>query len=349
MSYAADRELRAGRIRFPDISPRAYEHPADRGALVALRAIPGFDAVLKAVLGAIGERSVRLLYLATAVRVSARQYPELHTMIAECATTLDLYPVPELYVVQDPVPSAMAVGTDKPLVVTTTGMLQLVDRAGLRFVIGHEVGHVLSGHALYRTVLTQLVAISASISWLPLGAWGLRAIVLALHEWYRKAELSADRAGLLCIQDADLALRVHAAMAGALDPDDMDVAGFLDQAKEYQASGDVRDSVLKLLQISGQTHPMAALRAAELQQWAAGREYRAILAGDYPRRSEDREAPIGEDVRAAAASYQKAFSTSADPLVSLVGKLGGVLGSAGGAAANRLRDWWQAPGKPPDH
>jgi Zn-dependent protease with chaperone function len=121
VSYASSRELRPGRIRFPDISPRAYEHPADRGALVALRAVPGFDAVLKAVLGAIGERSERLLYLATAVRTSARQYPELHQIVAECATALDLSPVPELYVQQDPQPHAMAVGTDRPIIVTTRG------------------------------------------------------------------------------------------------------------------------------------------------------------------------------------------------------------------------------------
>ena len=78
--------LSRGRIRFPDISPRAYEHPADRGALVALRAIPGFDSVLKVISGAIGERSVRLLYLATSIRVSPRQYPEIHHLLNECAS-----------------------------------------------------------------------------------------------------------------------------------------------------------------------------------------------------------------------------------------------------------------------
>ncbi|GAA1851513.1 M48 family metallopeptidase [Microlunatus capsulatus] len=346
MSYADSRALRPGRIRFAGISPRAYEHPADRGALVALRAIPGFDAVLKAVLGAVGERSERLLYLATAVRVSARQYPELHVMVTECATALDLPRVPELYVTQDPHPDAFTVGTDRPVIVTTTGMLQLLDADGMRFVIGHEVGHVLSGHGLYRMVLTQLVAISASVQWLPLGAWGLRAIVLALHEWYRKAELSADRAGLLCTQDPAAALKVHAALAGALHPDDMDVAGFLDQAREYQSSGDVRDSVLKLLQISGQTHPMAALRAAELQQWAATGDYREILAGDYLRREDDARTPISDDVRAAAASYQQMFSSSSDPLVGLVGKIGSAVGSVGGFAAHRVRDWWQGQ-RPP--
>ncbi len=341
MSYASERELRPGRVRFADLSPRAYEHPADRGALVALRAVPGFDSVLKAISGAVGERSIRLLYLATSVRVSARQYPELHRMISECATALDLYPIPDLFVQQDPTPNSMAIGMDRPIIVITTGMLELLDGEGLRFVLGHEAGHVLSGHAIYRTMLLQLINISATVQWIPLGAWGMRAIIAGLNEWYRKSELSADRAGLLCTQDPASALKVHAAMAGSLNPDDMDVAGFLDQAREYQSSGDVRDSVLKLLQISGQSHPMAALRAAELQKWAAGQEYRDVLAGDYPRRSEDKNAPLSEDVKAAAASYRQAFATSSDPLFKVIGKAGGVLGGVGGAAAGRVRNWWQ--------
>jgi len=347
MSYADQRELGRGRIRFPDISPRAYEHPADRGALVALRAIPGFDTVLKAVSGAIGERSIRLLYLASSVRVSPRQYPDLHQMMIECATTLDLQPIPELYIQQDPRANAMTIGLDKPIIVISTGMLKLVDTEGMRFVIGHEVGHVVSGHALYRTMLLQLIGIASQIQWLPIGAWGIRAIIAALMEWFRKSELSCDRAGLLCVQDPHTALKVHASLAGALNPDEMDVAGFLDQARDYQERGDVRDSVLKILQISGQTHPLAALRAAELQKWAAGQEYQDILAGIYPRRSQDKGAPLTDDVKAAAASYTEDFKASSDPLIKVVNRVGGVMGGVGGAAANRVRDWWQA-GHPTD-
>lgn len=342
MSYQSRRALNPGRIRFPDLSSRAYEHPADRGALVALRAIPGFDGVLRTISGAIGERSVRLLYLATSIRVSPRQYPELHTMISECATTLDLQPVPELYVQRDPVPHAMTVGLDKPIIVVSTGMLDLVDQDGLRFILGHEVGHVLSGHAVYRTMLIQLMNISASVQWLPIGAWGVRAMLVGLNEWYRKSELSGDRAGLLCGQDPRAALRVHAALAGAQDPDEMDVAGFLDQADEYESRGDVRDSLLKILQISSQTHPLAAQRATELQKWAAGPEYAEILAGTYPRRTQDKDAPVSEDVKAAANSYKQGFSTSSDPLFKVVGKVSSLVGGVGGLAAGRMRDWWQS-------
>ncbi|MCW2804522.1 MAG: peptidase family protein [Propionibacteriaceae bacterium] len=342
MSYQSRRAIQRGRIRFPDLSPRAYEHPADRGALVALRAIPGFDGVLKTISGAIGERSIRLLYLATSIRVSPRQYPELHQMITECATTLDLQPVPELYVYRDPMPNAMTIGLDKPLIVISTGMLDLLDDDGLRFILGHEVGHVLSGHAVYRTMLIQLINISASVQWMPIGAWGIRAIILGLNEWFRKSELSCDRAGLLCGQDPQAALRAHASLAGAQDPDEMDVAGFLDQASEYESRGDLRDSLLKILQISSQTHPLAAQRAAELQKWAAGPQYAGILSGDYPRRSQDKEAPMSEDVKAAASSYQQGFTTSSDPLFKVAGKVGSLVGGVGGMAAGRMRDWWQS-------
>ncbi|WP_279581763.1 M48 family metallopeptidase [Fodinicola feengrottensis] len=278
---AARAKSLSDRARFPGISPRAYEHPADRGALVALRSVPGFDKVLRAISGAVGERSVRLLALASHIRVSPRQYPVLDQLRNETATTLDITPVPEMFVVRDPVPQAMAIGLDTPIITITTGLLELCDEDGLRFVIGHEMGHVLSGHALYRTMLLWLIQLAQNFAWLPLGYWGLRAIIMGLQEWFRKSELSCDRAGLLCVQDAKAALRVHAVLAGSTDPDEMDVSGFLGQAEEYESGGDIRDSILKLLHLSGQTHPLAAMRAAELQKWAGSEAYERILAGDY--------------------------------------------------------------------
>jgi Zn-dependent protease with chaperone function len=325
-----------GRQRFAQISPRAYEHPADRGALVALRTLPGFDSVLKVVSGAVGERSDRLLALASSIRVSPRQYPALDRLRNECAVTLDVEPIPELYVVRDPTPSAMTIGLDRPFITLTTGMLDLLDEDGLRFVIGHEVGHVLSGHAVYRTLLHHLVNAAVNLAWMPVGYWAIRAVVAALQEWYRKSELSCDRAGLLCTQDPQAALRVHATLAGATDPDEMDVNSFLDQAREYDTGADLRDSLLKLSHLGGRTHPLAALRAAELQRWAAGDDYRKVVSGDYPRRGDDASASWTEEVRAAAASYKDAFASSADPLRRFVTDFGGAAGHAAGWAISKI-------------
>ena len=186
-----------------------------------------------------------------------------------------------------------------------------------------------------------MIDVAAAIQWLPIGAWGIRAIILGLNEWFRKSELSCDRAGLLCSQDPSAALRVHASLAGARNPDDLDIAAFLDQAEEYENHGDVRDSLLKLLQISGQTHPLAALRAAELHRGRRsrlhrdpGRELPTALGGQG--RTDERG---GQGCRRLV---NKNFTTSGDPLYKLVGKIGSVAGAAGGSAANRIRDMWRS-------
>jgi len=335
------------RIRFPGISPRAYEHPADRGALSTLRSVPGFPVVLKAVSGAFSERGERLLTLGSAVRVGPKQYPVLHRLRAECAEVLDLDPVPEMFVTRDPVANAMTIGLDKPFVVLTTGLVQMMDTEALRVVIGHELGHVLSGHALYRTLLLRLLRLMQGMSWMPVGYWGLRAVVAALREWYRKAELSADRAGLLCSQDPAAALRGHVLLAGAVDPAEVDTAEFLRQAADYESNGDVRDSVLKLLNTMDETHPLAVVRAAELQRWAASEEYRAILGGDYPRRDDEQPASTWtDDMKAAARSYKDSFVESTDPLAKVMSEVGGVISDTASKVWQRFGGR-SDPGQPP--
>jgi Zn-dependent protease with chaperone function len=320
-------ETISGRRRFPEISPRAYEHPADRGALVALRAVPGLPAVLRAMSGAVGERSERLLLLASAVRVTELQVREVNELRLECARALDVDPVPDVFVIRDPQPVAMAIGLDQPFLVLSTGLVELLDTDGLRFAIGHEMGHVLSGHAVYRTLLLYLTGLTLNFAWFPIGYWGLRAIQLALEEWYRKSELSCDRAGLLCGQDAAAALRVHALLAGAVSTGPEELTEFLSQSEEYDGGGDIRDSILKLGHLLGRSHPLPALRAAELQRWAGGEEYQRILGGDYPRREGDAQTSFAAEVKAAAGAYKDAVSSSRDPLAKLVTAAGGAVSS----------------------
>src|SRR5687768_18600558 len=105
------------RITLTGISSRAWEHPADRGALTALRELRGFDDLVKAFFGMWNERGFRLAFLAGSVRVDHRQYPRVHRLYAEAAATLDAAELPELYVNQDPMISGQAIGMDKPFIV----------------------------------------------------------------------------------------------------------------------------------------------------------------------------------------------------------------------------------------
>jgi Zn-dependent protease with chaperone function len=208
MTVDDDNRPARARVTLTGISSRAWEHPADRGALTALRELRGFDEVVKGFFGMWNERGFRLSYLAGAIRVDHRQYPRIHQLFAEAAVTLDVAELPELFVNQSPVIHGEAIGLDRPFIVISTAAVDKLDDDELRAMLGHELGHVRSGHAVYKTILMILTRWAANLSWLPIGAIALRAIIAAMLEWWRKAELSADRAGLLAGQDPAASLRV---------------------------------------------------------------------------------------------------------------------------------------------
>ncbi|MGX2997266.1 M48 family metallopeptidase [Streptomyces sp. JNUCC 64] len=322
------------RRRFPGISSRAYEHPADRSALVALRKLSGFDTAFKALSSLLPERSLRLLFLSDSVRVSDVQFPHLNDMLRDACQILDLDKVPSMYVSQNPQPNAMCIGLDEPIIVVTTGLVELLDEEEMRAVVGHEVGHALSGHAVYRTILLFLTNLALRVAWIPLGNVAITAIVTALREWFRKSELSADRAGLLVGQDLQASMRGLMKIAGGDNLHQMNVDAFLEQAEEYEAGGDLRDSVLKILNVLPRTHPFTTVRAAELNRWARSRDYQRLMDGHYPRRDEDRDTSVTDSIRQSASSYASDVKASKDPLMKLVTDLAGGAGDLGG----RVRD-----------
>jgi Zn-dependent protease with chaperone function len=323
------------RVRLTGISSRAYEHPADRSALVALRKLSGFDTLLRKLFGLFNERAFRLTYLAGAVQVSERQFPHIYELVRDGSYILDLPDVPDVFVTQNPLVNAMALGRDKPFIVITTGMVNLYDPEELRWVVGHELGHILSGHAVYRTMLLWLLQLASRIAWTPIGL-GLSAIIWGLEEWFRKSELSCDRAGLLAGQDVDAARRALMKLAGGAQLSELNPDAFREQAHEYDAVPDLRDSILKILQLQGTTHPFAVVRFAELDYWATHGEYERILGGDYPRRDTDSSASVGEEVRNAAKAYQDSWSRSQDPLIGIFRGVAESAARAGGGLFDRM-------------
>lgn len=324
------------RVRFPGISPRAYEHPADRSALVALRKLSGFDTVFKALSGLLPERSLRLLYLSDSVRVNDEQFAHLYDMLRDACYILDLEKVPAMYVTQDPKPNAMCIGMDEPIIVVTTGLVELLDEEEMRAAVGHEVGHALSGHAVYRTILLFLTNLAIRVAWIPLGSLAIMAIVAALREWFRKSELSADRAGLLVGQDVRASMRGLMKVAGGNHLHEMNVDAFLKQAEEYESSGDLRDSVLKILNVLPRSHPFTTVRAAELKKWAAGRDYQRIMDGHYPRRTDDRDSSISDAFKESASHYADTVRSGKDPLMKLINDISSGAGDFGGKLRERF-------------
>lgn len=323
----------------PQISSRAWEHPADRAALDTLRAIPGFDEVVRRVAGFITERGVRQLFLANAVQVGPAQRPRLHALLADVCATLDWPDRPELYVTQSPNVNAYAIGFERPFIVITSGALELLDGDDeRRFLLAHELGHIMSGHMLYRTVALVIIAIG-TMALFPVGL-ALLPFQLALLEWHRKSELSTDRAGLLAVQDAVVAQRGFMKLAGgpALG-DAASVEEFMRQAAAYETGGDAWDEVLKLVNTAFRDHPFHTVRAGTLERWRTGGEYDAIIAGIYPRRNEP--APkLGDDYAEATSYYSGKMRRGFD-------NVSGAARRAADAFRDAFRGGPGAPASPP--
>jgi len=296
-------EQNAGHTRriLTSIGATSWEHPADRATLNALRKIPGFDLALRKIFGMFGERAIRLAFKANAVRVSERQYPWIHQRMLRVCEVLDVETIPELYVSQTPIVNAGAVGMNDPFIVLNSSMLEVLTRDEVEAVLAHEVGHIMSGHVLYRTLLILLMQLT--IFRFPLVGIATLPLLLALLEWNRKAELSCDRAALLAIQDRDIVLSTLMKLAGGTRGEDLDLTEFVAQSEEYRDGGETLDSVYKLLNVLGATHPFAVVRVAELKMWLESGRYEEILAGDYLRRDEEDPRPYREDLKEAAKGY----------------------------------------------
>jgi Zn-dependent protease with chaperone function len=316
------------RTQFTDISPRAWEHPADRAALNALNRVPGFKDVAQFFVGMIGEKATRLLFLASAVRVGERQFPRLNAMVDEACRALDVEDRPELYVTQSPLLNAGAIGLKKPFIILNSSVLDTLTEEETLAVIGHELGHIMSGHAIYTTLLwlIRLFQRAALLIRVPIAHVVLLGVLLALLEWERKAELSADRAGLLVVQDPAVTTTLLMKLAGGKHLEEMDIDEFKAQADEYDAGGDVLDGVYKLLIVLGQTHPFTALRVKALDEWVSEGHYQKILAGEYAKRS-DEEEDVAKDFSEASRKFREDLRNSKDPFAQAVNNVGESLDS----------------------
>ncbi len=313
------------RKKLTQIESTAWEHPADRAALNALRSIPGFDVVVRKIAAFFGEKGVRQLFLANAVKIGPSQRPRLWALYQEVLDTMDWPEVPELYVTQTPLVNAAAVGFDKPFIVINSGLLELLDPDEVREILGHELGHIMSRHTTYTTIAVILMTIGFQN--LPfLAGIAILPFQLALMEWYRKAELSSDRAGLLTTQDPRVSMSVFLKMAGgpqrnegALD-DAISVEEFQKQARAYETEGDVADKVWQVINTAFRTHPFGTVRAAELQRWIDSGAYDRIVGGDYRRRDDAASPPLAADIQDAAGYYGDQAREAMDTIAGVLGR-----------------------------
>jgi Zn-dependent protease with chaperone function len=320
--------------RLADISPKAYEHPADRAATAALKSVPMLDTVVRKLIEFGYERALRQVLLAGSVKLGSEQLPNAWAAHRAACARLDLDSVPDLYLSQMPFTNAAAIGSDRPMVLLNSRTVELLDEEELRTVAGHEAGHVLSDHVLYSTALIILLSIGSSVARMPvLAGLPLLAVKLALLEWFRAAELSCDRAATLVNRDPLVTSRTLMVMAGGVSSRKLNLDAFLRQAAEYEEWEPGWDKLSRLRIELGQTHAFPVRRVSELMKWVRSGDYDRIMKGEYVRRGDplDAKAEAGDAVDHYAERFRSLFKEAGAGVANAGDKMA--------EAAEKLGDW----------
>jgi Zn-dependent protease with chaperone function len=322
---------------YPRISPRAYEHPADRAATAALGAVPMLDTVVRKLIEWGYERALRQSFLGSSVRVGERQLPELWASHTSVCRILDLPEVYDLYVSWRIMGGAQTIGAGKPMIVIDSNLLEKLGPGEQRVIVAHEVGHILADHVLYMTALNILLRGTGGIPF-PIGL-PLRAASAVLLEWYRAAELSCDRAATLAVRDPRIVCRALMVVGAGLPADQLNLDAFMAQAMEYENWDDPSDRVRRFFQEIGRTHPHVVRRVSEVMRWVQSGEYDRIQRGEY--RTRDQKADVREEAGDAMNFYAERFRAIFKEMGENITSLGG---QAAGAA-DQLADWIRSRGK----
>lgn len=274
------------RVRLPKLKAADFQHPWDVAALETVKRAKGLDLLVRKLNEYGFERWYYINNIADNVRVSQRQCKSIHDMLRESCDILGVTVEPQLYLNQNPNVNAFTFGTQQPFIVINSALVDFLTEDQLLCVIAHEVGHIKCGHVLYKMMANFLSVVVEIVGEATLGLGTLigSGLLLAIYEWDRKSELSADRAGLLVVQDLDVSIETLMKLAGGCNKiyEQFNRDEFLKQADDYQElDSSMLNQVYKFLQIYRRSHPFPALRAKEIKKWAEIGEYTSILDGTF--------------------------------------------------------------------
>lgn len=260
------------------LESKTYEHPFDRAALDSMRALPMFDKVMNFFLNWASIKWETVGLCGSAFHVTERSCPELYKMVSDVARTLEIVHMPEIYTEWTYGINAYTTGhKDNTILVLFTGAVDLMPEEELKYIIGHEMGHIKSGHVLYK-VMAQCIGQIIEHAGI-LGNFA-SPIQYAMGYWNRMSEFTADRAGLLACQDLDASLSAIMKMAGLPKKyfNTADPHIFAEQAQEFLVRyGDTANTIIRNISIMDDSHPWTVLRASELIKWVESGEYDKIV------------------------------------------------------------------------
>lgn len=254
---------------------RRYGHPIDSGLVRALdtellngafRRFVDFNA--DSTMGQI---------VASSIPVTKENYPALNRIVDECVQTLGIRRPYVVVTSHMGGINAMTFGSDEePYIAVTSLLTRVMTEAQMRFVIGHECGHIAMGHMVYHTAASVLGAFSQFIP--VVGKVVYSTISYPLNAWARRSEITADRAGLHCCGDPEVAKKTLLQLETAFNSaDEVDMRAYLESSRRYLSKGLVRK-----LGEYGSNHPMTPKRIEAIDLFSRSTLYYDMMGLPTP-------------------------------------------------------------------
>lgn len=249
-----------------------YAFAMDYDCRKKLDSIPHFYDAAKTITGTYVSRMTHE-YTRTSMAAGPTQFPEVYRISCDCARTLGIG-IPNVFIQNDPTMNAFTYAMDdiEPMVVIHSGLMERMTPGELKYVIGHECGHIQNYHSAYQ-YLSQLVlnaglSVAFGISRLLAGLMTVGSSTL-LAAWSRAAEVTADRAGMLC---ADRPEDCYSALAKIMYGGTLGSEHEIDYSAIRAQLENTVSSIAKYSEILD-SHPAVARRIAALQEFSECRIY----------------------------------------------------------------------------
>ncbi|MDJ0707880.1 MAG: M48 family metallopeptidase [Leptolyngbyaceae cyanobacterium MO_188.B28] len=280
------------------LAPREYEHHLDQKALDALEKTAGLDVLVKKFNDFGVERFLRLEFIGSNLKITPSSLPDVYEILEEACEVLNLKTTPEIYVRPDDYfrklevttnnLEGITVGVNNPVIIISSICLETFTNSELRFILGCEIGRLKSQHILYQNIAWIFPTLSGTVSGLLASIPGASLLAssisgglyLALVNWLRMADYTADRAGLLACQDINAVMTAMAKIAGLPKRyfDSFNVDDFVTQAREFEGFSDnTYNKILKGLSLAVRDQAFTIARANELLKWIDSGNYQAVL------------------------------------------------------------------------
>lgn len=243
-----------------------YAYRPDLAFRQRLNSIPGFDRFAKAVTNTYVPAYRQSLNM-ECLRVGPNQYPDIYEILVDCARRLGIG-IPVCFVDPDPTSInayTLAVEDDDPVVVITSALLERFSPGEIRAALGHECGHIHNNHGVY-SIAVDLILGTLKSSVPVVGTiinLASQPIQWGLLSWNRAAEVTCDRAGVIC-SDAPQDMVTFLAKSisgGAFGRTEIDIDSVL---KQYDT---LRETPMRLLEAVSSDHPLAVRRIFAIQEF----------------------------------------------------------------------------------